>query len=213
MRHLAAGVAALTICLSSVAEKLPKTGLKKNHRAAWHAVMKWPVDCEDAFAVRGDDSAGLQFYSLGAGKSLVAVACAPGAYQGSQIYYLLDESGSTAAAKALEFPTWDASGPDGTRLERRRTTELTGSAQYKPAARELHVLNRYRGPGDCGSFAVYLIGNGGVELKKFRAKVQCDGRGAEHPERWPLVYPAKATPGKAKPSRSSGSAPRTYRPR
>jgi hypothetical protein len=186
VRAVAVIALAITACTGAPG-KLSRTGLKKSDRAAWRAMLKWSDDCESGFAVRDDDSAGLEFYSLGGRRSLVQVACAPGAYQGSQTYYLLDERTSPPAAKPIEFVTWDAAGPEGKTLVRRQTTELTGSAEFAPASRELTILNRYRGPGDCGSHAVYRIGSDKAEVKEFRAKLECDGEGAEHPERWPKI--------------------------
>jgi hypothetical protein len=182
----AAVVLAIAAC-TTAPHKLSKTGLKKSDRAAWRAVLKWSDDCESGFAVRDDGSAGLDFYPLRDRTSLVHVICAPGAYQGSQSYYLLDERTSPPSAKPIEFTTWEAAGPEGKTLERRQTTELTGNAEFTATTQELAVFNRYRGPGDCGSYAVYRIANGKAEVREFRAKLECDGEGAEHPERWPKI--------------------------
>jgi hypothetical protein len=167
--------------------KLSKTGLKKSDRSGWRAVLKWSDDCESGFALRDDGSSGLDFYSLGDRVSLVQVMCAPGAYQGSQTYYVLDERTTPPSAKPLEFTTWEAGGPEGKTLERRQTTELTGNAEFAQRTGELMIVNRYRGPGDCGSYAVYRIAGGKAEVKDFRAKLDCDGEGADHPERWPKI--------------------------
>jgi hypothetical protein len=181
----------LAVGLSSVAvpgAKLAKTSLSKSDRTRWRAVLKWPDDCESGFALREGDDAGLRFHALGGRRYFVEVACAPGAWQGSQIYYFLDERASPAAARPVEFATWEAGGPAGETLVRRRATELFGNTEYAAAGRELKVVNRYRGSGDCGSYAVYRISAGKAELKEFRAKVKCDGEGADEMDGWPKVY-------------------------
>ena len=184
-----AGVAAtllLTVCACTAAPpKLKTTGLKKADRAGWRAILKWSDDCESGFAVRNDDTAGLEFFPFEDETALVQVLCAPGAYQGSQSYFVLDER--TSSAMPLEFTIWEAGGPEGKTLVRRQSSELTGGAEFKPSTRELTVVNRYRGPGDCGSYAVYGIANRKAVVKEFRAKLDCDGEGADQPERWPKI--------------------------
>jgi hypothetical protein len=154
-------------------------------RKAWRQIANWSGDCEEAYsATNAGSSSGLRLHPLGGGKSLLEVICATGAYQGSQEYFVV---GGADKAQPLKFVTYEASGPDGETLVKKDAMELTGLAEFDGARRELTVLNRYRGPGDCGSRAVYEIAPNKTTLKEFRAKVQCDGEGAEHPEQWPVV--------------------------
>jgi hypothetical protein len=52
---------------------------------------------------------------------------------------------------------------------------------------QLSVLDKFRGPGDCGTLATYAVADGQARLVALRAKVACDGQGAEAPEKWPEI--------------------------
>jgi hypothetical protein len=156
-----------------------------NDRAGWRKALHWSEECEAAHQATGG-AGELQVYPLETGKSLVEVPCAAGAYQGSQQYFLVDASGSVPVVHALSFRTYEASGPEGTQLQATDTREISGLAEFDRTHQLLKVLNKFRGPGDCGSYAVYSFQSDRAVLKEFRAKVQCDGQGAEHPETWPL---------------------------
>ena len=48
----------------------------------------------------------------------------------------------------------------------REAKEITGLAEFDKAKHVLKVHNRYRGPGDCGSYAVYSFTGAGAQLKE-----------------------------------------------
>lgn len=187
MRRYAAAcalAAALAGCSQGqrVSEPRPLTPARTAaDRAQWRERLRWPSECEESFAAGGRADAGITLYPLAGGRTLAEVACAMGAYQGSQMYFLIDGAKQTP----LLLPTYEAGGPEGRTLTAKREAEVAGSAEFQSG--ELRVLNRYRGPGDCGSYAVYTFRDAGPVLKEFRAKVECDGEGAEHPEKWPVV--------------------------
>ncbi len=166
-----------------------KTGLTHKERAAWREILKWPADCEDAFATthntQDDGFAGLEFYELSDRRYLVEVACAAGAYQGSQVYVLFDESKSPHQTNVLSFQNYVAEDED--KLEKEETAELWGTATFDARSKQLTMLNKYRGPGDCGALAAYGFEDGTPKLLEFRAKTKCDGRGAENPKQWKKV--------------------------
>ena len=149
-------------------------------------MLHWSGDCEQSFQATGGRGAGLQLFDLGPNRRLVEVACSSGAYQGSEEYFLLEQNGSSSAVHALSFLTYEASGPDGKTLTPKSVNEITGLPEFDRVSHELKILNRYRGPGDCGSYATYTFESGTAVLKQFRAKLDCDGTGAEHPEQWPI---------------------------
>lgn len=153
-------------------------------RAAWQKVLHWSNDCEESFQATGGGR-GLQFFDLDHNRQLVEVACASGAYQGSQEYFVIERNGSAPVVHDISFPTYEASGPDGKTLTPKTVKEITGLPEFDRANHQLKILNRYRGPGDCGSYATYAFDGGRAVLKQFRAKLDCDGTGAEHPEQWP----------------------------
>jgi uncharacterized protein DUF1176 len=157
-----------------------------DNRAAWRSVLRWSSDCEQSFQATGGRGSGLQFFDLDHDRHLVEVACSSGAYQGSQEYFVIEGRGSSPAAHAISFPTYEATGSDGKTLTPKTVNEITGLPEFDRVHHELKILNRYRGPGDCGSYATYAFESGRAVLKQFRAKLDCDGTGAEHPEQWPI---------------------------
>ena len=175
MRLLLAGLVLIAGCGTQqpqpAAVELPST----NDRSGWRKHLNWSKDCEDAFQATGAGRPGIQSFDLGDNRKLVEVACASGAYQGSQEYFLLDGS----KAQPLTFTTLEDS-------KLRDAKEITGLADFDKASLVLKVHNRYRGPGDCGSYAVYAFTGTGAQVKELREKAECDGEGAEHPEQWPL---------------------------
>lgn len=169
--------------------ELKRTALQTADREQWRAKLKWSSDCEDGYRAGAETTPGLSFYPLTDGRSLLEVSCGTGAYQGSQVYFLLDDKRDASRPHGpIVFPNYEASGPDGTKLLAREDTEVTGTADFAAASQQLTVMNNYRGPGDCGSYAKYTFpDNRKAKLVLFRAKVVCDGQGFEHPEQWPVI--------------------------
>lgn len=171
MRIVLAGLLLITGCRQPAAVELPPV----ENRNAWHGLLKWSNDCEEAFQATAPGRSGIQSFPLGDNRRLVEVACAAGAYQGSQEYFLLDGS----KAQPVKFTVVEDA-------NLREAVEITGLAEFDESARVLKVHNRYRGPGDCGSYAIYSFTDAGAQVKELREKAECDGEGAEHPEQWPL---------------------------
>ena len=128
---------------------------------------------------------GIEVYALSPGRSLVEVRCAWGAYQGSQVYYLYDETRQPPGALPLTFEVRES--PDDRSLVKSETREVWGLPTFDPKTGQLSVLNKFRGPGDCGTLATYGFAAGQARLAKLRAKTACDGQGGEEPERWPEI--------------------------
>ncbi|HEX8472420.1 MAG TPA: DUF1176 domain-containing protein [Pyrinomonadaceae bacterium] len=166
-----------------------KTDPTAEDRQAWRKILKWPDDCEESYAATfgaGDGKiVGLEFYELEEKKYLVEVLCASGAYQGSQVYAFLDETKSPPSGKLLTFQTYESQEED--KLDKIETQELWGLATFDDKTKRLSVLNKFRGPGDCGSLATFGFADGVAELKEFRAKTKCDGKGAGNPEAWKKI--------------------------
>ena len=156
-------------------------------RESWRAVLPWPQGCEDDWVATGNGS-GITTYRLPDGRSLVEVACTPGAYQGYQLYFLPGTDMSASQVPPLVFPLFeDTGGRPRQPLKKKPGSEVWGTPEFDAARGRLLLTNRFRGPGDCGTRAIYAFGRAGVRLVELRAKRSCDGRGAEHPERWPRV--------------------------
>jgi uncharacterized protein DUF1176 len=170
----------------------PKNNVTRDGRRVWRKVIRWPDDCEEGFDYPDPKLGGISFYPLGKQRYLVEVVCALGAYQGYQRYYLLDESSSPALAAPLTFTVYEAVGERGDRLERKQSEEVWGTPEFDPKTRRLTVLNRFRAIGDCGTLSTYVLEHDRPRLKELRAKVNCDGRGAESPKQWPKQHVSRA---------------------
>lgn len=172
---------------------LPPTAgkLKPADRKAWREIIGWPEECEEAFqgtAGSAGDNAGLEFFELGEGRRLVQVLCAGGAYQPSQVFAVVDETGAKPSAKVMTFDIYES--PDDDKLEKTTAQELWGLADFDARTKQLTIHNRFRGPGDCGTLATYGFEGGTPQLKELRADTRCDGKGAENPQQWKKITPA-----------------------
>ncbi|MFP5260642.1 MAG: DUF1176 domain-containing protein [Blastocatellia bacterium] len=172
---------------AKTAPALSKANLTYEDRKAWREILKWPDECEQAFDYPDKSFGGIEFHQLAEKQYVVQVTCTGGAYQGYQVYYFYDETGQQPAAKLLTFESRESQ--DEKSLTRTETTEVWGQATFDDKAKELKVFNRFRGAGDCGILATYGFVNGAPELKELRAKINCDGKGAENPEKWNKVAP------------------------
>ena len=154
-------------------------------RKTWRAVLKWSDDCEQAFDYPDKSYGGLEFYRLAEKRYLVEVVCTGGAYQGYQVYFFYDEAKRPPTAKALTFESFESQ--DEKSLTKIQTSELWGLPTFDENTKELTVLNKFRGMGDCGILASYEFRDGQPKLKELRAKLVCDGEGADAPEKWERI--------------------------
>ena len=173
---------------NTAGSSLRKSNLSPGDRRAWRGILKWPDECEEAFEqTMGKETAGLEFYELSAGRYLVEIVCTTGAYQGYQFYSYLDETKSPPAARLLTFETYESEDED--KLQKTEKQEMWGLPEFDAKTKRLRILNKYRGPGDCGSLARYEFPEGSPVLKEFREKSKCDGKGAGNPEKWRRISP------------------------
>ncbi len=123
---------------------------------------------------------------------LVHVMCYTGAYQGSGALVHLAENG----ARLVRF---EPDGDDGEPEVDLFTGYIFGDQRHgDPALPTRRFVSRtvYRGLGDCGSHAVYRLGEESIaSLMEMREKAECegpteicDGNPCVDPEQWPLVY-------------------------
>jgi len=164
---------------------LAKADLTLADRAAFRRALGWSDECESAFDAADSGYGGIEVDTLAPGRYLIGVVCTRGAYQGYRLYYFYDDKRQPPAARALTFETRES--PDERSLVRTTTRELWGLPTFDRRTRQLRVLNKFRGPGDCGTLATYRFVEGVPELAELRAKLACDGKGAAEPEQWPLV--------------------------
>lgn len=152
-------------------------------RHSWRALLDWPDSCEEGFDRFDPRWSGVQVYPLPA-KLLVEVACTRGAYQGSQIYYYVDEDPRERRIEPIRFRTFEVPGADAADIIAKEDIELWGSPEFRAKTAELIVFNKFRGLGDCGSLSTYKLDGARARLQSFKLKAVCDGKGVGKPEQW-----------------------------
>jgi hypothetical protein len=173
---------------SSTESVLKKDDLLYADRVAWRSRLNWPQDCESTFDYPDKSFAGVTFYELSRGsrgQNLVQVTCTLGSYQGTYVFMLLDESVSPSKTTLLHFVAYEDSGEQGPgRLQNSDTTELTGTPEFDSTTKQLRVLDKFRGLGDCGLQATYSFSEGQPELTLLQGKLNCDGKVTSSPRQW-----------------------------
>lgn len=180
-----------TINKSFSSNSLKKENLTLADRKKWRPILKWSDECEQPFQNinYGADYSGLTFYELTSHKYLIEVVCYLGAYQGVSNYFFLDESKSPPRAELLTFKKYYYD--DSSKLMATTTEDLPGG-QFVSSTKKLIILNKYRGPGDCGTYSVYSFPLFYPELAEFRAQPICDEYVSPDatiipPSKWPLI--------------------------
>ncbi len=169
----------------------PEVNLKKNltyaDRVAWRTRLNWPQDCESTFDYPDKSFAGLAFYAISEKYDLVQVTCTLGSYQGTYVFLLLDKSVSPAKSTVLSFASYEDSGESGPgRLQKTQATELTGTPDFDQGSKQLRVIHKFRGVGDCGFLTSYSFSKGEPELIQLQDKLECNGK-VVNPRDWKAV--------------------------
>ncbi|MDV2998724.1 MAG: hypothetical protein N5P05_000330 [Chroococcopsis gigantea SAG 12.99] len=116
-------------------------------------------------------------YSLDRGRYLVQFICFLGAYQGNYHYiFAADNNFKILSLDIIEGK------------KKTSTKEIVGLPTFNPKTKTLTVYNKYRGLGDCGSWAKYQWRGDGFQLLEYREKQKCDGKYID-PEKYPKLYP------------------------
>ena len=168
-------------------------------RTAWRQVLRWPPDCEEAFAgSHAGDDGGLTFTELAPRLTLVDVLCAAGAYQPSHVFLRLDERGSSRVVSVLEFARFESDDGRTVALSAPQR-ELWGEAYVTADRRELSVLSLSRQLGDCGVWHRWAIDTEQPRLVSAAARLPCPSRpgdaaqmiAGDAPSGWRRVSPGK----------------------
>jgi hypothetical protein len=160
--------------------------LTTKDRAAWYEILKWPKKCEEAFHQTSPlekSNAGVEFYSLGRGEYLVEVVCYSGAYQPGSIIMYYNER-KPLSARALKLKGFETEDEQGKSLG---YSEISGLTEFNRKRKELEILSKYRGTGDCGMFVRYRITRGDAIVIEAREQECDDNRNSRDidPRRWP----------------------------
>lgn len=158
-------------------------------RRLWRSKLNWPDSCETPFHYQDESFGGIDVFKFSDKYNLVQVTCTLGAYQGIYRFYLVPISAQSAEAPhALTFTVFEDSGVSGPdRIEKEKTEEIGGTPHFVPTSKQLVVLDKFRGPGDCGLLTTYLIGPEATQVEEVRGHLDCDGKGAKNPAQWPKL--------------------------
>lgn len=120
-----------------------------------------------------------EVHELEGGANLYIIGCMNGAYQTTEIAFLMDRFENVTPVITLAYDS-EVGGVVGTNF-------LT-SASYDPETQILYTHAKSRGPGDCGqsSRSQITVYDGYPSIKTFQinAKETCDGQFTE----WPIVF-------------------------
>lgn len=176
---------------------LKPENLTSRDRLRWRETLQWSEECEKGVSHYGDDFVGLHFYPLPNQKYLVRVTCSLGAYQGSQIFFLIDEKSGKSPAQLLSFEQIFEIEPESTdnlsdlSLKKEMNSPfrrfidsfMWGTITVAHNHFQMTNLNRYRGSGGCGTQTRYDIGQIPPKIIEFRAKIECTTENIA-PDKW-----------------------------
>jgi uncharacterized protein DUF1176 len=183
-RLLPAAIAAALLLAASASAvspgEFPGTKTAKD-RAKWRAKLHWSRACERDFG--NARYAGIVVFPTGTPRWLVVVTCTPGAYQGTQLLYLLDRGLNRIGPIPLH--AYRDLGNGRPRPTRERM--VLGAITFNPGTSRLVVLDKFRGAGDCGILSIFRLQKQRFYPLAVRAKIACDGKPPLDPFRWPLL--------------------------
>jgi len=156
-------------------------------RAAWRRVIGWPASCESGWRESGLGGPGVTVVAV-AGEELAIVECYFGAYQGTQLLYVLKDGRKLAGP--LTALTYDIQA--GGRLTPTVATQILGLLSFNPHTRSLTVFDLLRGLGDCGLYSTFHLSGIRLVPTSVRARPTCAGGASAggasvSPSRWPRV--------------------------
>ena len=176
---------AIALLLSGSASAAPPGGFPgtktAKDRAEWRSALHWSGACERDFGKAR--YAGVVVYATGTPKWLVAITCTPGAYQGSQLLYLVDRG----LNRIGPIPLHVYRDPGNGKPRPTRTTMILGTISFNRGTSRLVVLDKFRGAGDCGILSIFRLQKQRFYPLAVRAKVGCDGKPPFDPFKWPLL--------------------------
>ncbi len=171
--------AALLFAAGALAAALPGARTAGD-RAAWHALLHWPANCERGWKATGEPGAGMELMPAGGGRDLVAVECYPGAYQGDALLYLASPSAGPVGPLSLQVYEDPGNGDP----KRTASSTILGVLDFTKSTGTLTIFDKFRGLGDCGIFATYRLRGSRLVLTAARAKTTCDGKAPFSPQKW-----------------------------
>jgi uncharacterized protein DUF1176 len=152
-------------------------------RAEWRKALQWSSACEREWNRSHASFSGVVIYPTGTPRWLVSVTCIQGAYQGTQLLYLVDRGLHRVGPIPLHIYTDPGKGkPRATRV-----AQILGTVDFNRGTSRLVVFDKFRGPGDCGILSVFRLQKQRFYPLAVRAKLACNGKGPFNPFSWPLL--------------------------
>jgi hypothetical protein len=179
---LATAVLALALAGVAAAASLPGV-ITAHDRTAWRAILHWPSSCEQGWKATASPGAGMQVMKANGDRSLVAVECYPGAYQGDALLYLASPAAKPVGPLKLQV----YEDPGNGHVKLKTATTILGVLDFTRSTGTLTVFDKFRGLGDCGVFSTYRLEGSRLVLTAARAKTACDGKPPFSTERWPKL--------------------------
>jgi hypothetical protein len=176
----AAAVVALCCCLAAGAR--PAESRASPTRAAWRALVHWPATWESDWRESRLSGSGVTAFPAGT-QRLVVVDCYFGAYQGTQILYLLGRDSKVVGP--LPLRTYDILAGGGLRPV--TVTVLLGLFSYDAKTRRLTLFDELRGLGDCGLYSSFRLAGSALVPVSVRAHTVCGEGRSLAPSQWPRV--------------------------
>jgi hypothetical protein len=155
----------------------------RRDRAKWRNVLHWSDKCERDWRVSHAPPAGVVVFATSTSKWLVAVTCTQGAYQGTQVLYLVNRALNKIGPIRLHAYRDPGNGKPRPVHE----TQVLGTLDFNRGTSRLVVFDKFRGVGDCGILSVFRLQNNRFYPLAVRAKLNCNGKGPFEPFRWPLL--------------------------
>lgn len=156
------------------------------------ATLAVPGECAEAQAVTyGSEPPAPDVARLPDGSRVVQVQCAPGAYQGTYVFFRVPAVTPAADVAPLVFPDVEARG-DGSdaHVVSEMGTEIVGLPTLDAATGRLTVWRKFRGPGDCGVVATFDVAATPPALVALRGQLTCaevPDEASADPDRWPTL--------------------------
>lgn len=179
-----------SVCFAQVT--LKKTELTTADREAWQKILRWPVELEEQWrrsrTSNDRDQGGLAFHSLGQRNYLVMIEVHESFYQPRYVFMHYAESSGTPA-RLLKLKTYERDDDEAGTISTKVSAEVEGVATFDAAKKQLVLLTKGRGIGDCGSFVRYNITSTRAIPIEARAYGCYDdySLGITNPMRWPRV--------------------------
>jgi len=184
VRLLVATFAVVLLVAAPASAASPFPGTKTTaDRAEWRALLHWPSSCESEWRRGREPYSGIVLEPTATVRWFVQVMCIQGAYQGTQLLYLIDRG--LHALGPISLHAYRDLGKGKPRLVREQ--RILGTLEFNPGTGRLVVFDKFRGVGDCGIYSVFQLQKTYFIPRAVRAKLNCNGKGPFDPTRWPSL--------------------------